>query len=277
MKKSFDAYLNSHYSQKGQEYTHTRIGDTNLSIKGGVYTVPNISEFHQKYIKHVFEDGKLEFLTEKQNIESGPLLVDFDFRYVTDIETKQHTLEHINDMINLYFQEIKLMLDIPPSVQIPVFIFEKNDVNMLDDVTKDGIHMIIGINMDRTMQIMLRQTILTKLPDIWSELPLTNTWEEVLDEGITNGTTNWQLYGSRKPGNQVYLLKYYYDLELDDENEWCLNINDVTKFELKSRFSELSAQCKKHTQFNINKEIAEEYNRFKDNTKKKKHPSLRIG
>ncbi len=269
MKKSFDAYLNSHYSQKGQEYTHTRIGDTNLSIKGGVYTVPNISEFHQKYIKHVFEDGKLEFLTEKQNIESGPLLVDFDFRYVTDIETKQHTLEHINDMINLYFQEIKLMLDIPQSVQIPVFIFEKNDVNMLDDVTKDGIHMIIGINMDRTMQIMLRQTILTKLPDIWSELPLTNTWEEVLDEGITNGTTNWQLYGSRKPGNQVYLLKYYYDLELDDENEWCLNINDVTKFELKSRFSELSAQCKKHTQFNINKEIAEEYNRFKDNTKKK--------
>ena len=85
MKKSFDAYLNSHYSQKGQEYTHTRIGDTNLSIKGGVYTVPNISEFHQKYIKHVFEDGKLEFLTEKQNIESGPLLVDFDFRYGSPI------------------------------------------------------------------------------------------------------------------------------------------------------------------------------------------------
>jgi P4 family phage/plasmid primase-like protien len=123
--------------------------------------------------------------------------------------------------------------------------------------------------MDRSMQIMLRQNILVKLPDIWSELPLTNTWEEVMDEGITNGTTNWQMYGSRKPGNQSYLLKHYYDLELDDENEWCLNINDVTKFELKSRCSELSAQYKKHAQFNINETIVDEYNRFKDSTKKK--------
>ena len=39
MKKSFDSYLNSHYSQKGQGYTHTRIGDANLSIKGGAYTI----------------------------------------------------------------------------------------------------------------------------------------------------------------------------------------------------------------------------------------------
>ena len=269
MKKSFDSYLNSHYSQKGQGHSHTRIGDANLSIKGGVYTITNISEFQQKYIKHVFEDGKFEFLTEKQNIEAGPLLVDFDFRYSTDIEVKQHTVEQVNDMVDLYFQEIKTMLNIPSSTQIPVFLFEKEDVNMLDDVTKDGIHMIIGINMDRTLQILLRQKMLEKLPDIWGDLPLQNTWEEVLDEGITNGTTNWQLYGSRKPGNQAYLLKYYYDLELDDQNEWCLNINDVKKFDLKSRFSELSAQHTKHQCFEMTETIAEEYNRAKENTKKK--------
>ncbi len=269
MKKSFESYLNSHYSQKGQGHTHTRIGDANLLIKGGVYTIANISEFQQKYVKHVFEDGKFEFLTEKQNIEIGPLVVDFDFRYSTDIEEKQHTVDQVNDMVDLYFQEIKTMLNIPSSTQIPVFLFEKEDVNMLDDVTKDGIHMIIGINMDRTLQILLRQKILEKLPDIWGDLPLQNTWEEVLDEGITNGTTNWQLYGSRKPGNQAYLLKYYYDLELDDDHEWCLNINDVKKFDLKSRFSELSAQHSKHQCFEMTETIAEEYNRVKENTKKK--------
>ena len=58
MKKSFDSYLNSHYSQKGQGHTHTRIGDANLSIKGGAYTISNMPEFYQKYVKHVFEDGK---------------------------------------------------------------------------------------------------------------------------------------------------------------------------------------------------------------------------
>jgi DNA-binding MarR family transcriptional regulator len=102
---SFDSYLYSHYSQKGQGHTHTRIGDANLSIKGGVYTIPNMPEFYQKYVKHVFEDGKFEFLTEKQHIEAGPLLIDFDFRYSTDIEEKQHTEENINDMVDLYFQD----------------------------------------------------------------------------------------------------------------------------------------------------------------------------
>ena len=269
MKKSFDSYLNTHYSQKGQGHTHTRIGDSNLSIKGGVYTITNINEFHQKYVKHVFEDRKFEFLTEKQNIESGPLLVDFDFRYPVEIEDKQHNDENINDMIDLYFQEIKEMMNIPESVKIPVFIFEKEDVNMLDEVTKDGIHMIIGIDMDRTLQILLRQKVMARLPEIWGELPIQNTWDEVLDEGITNGTTNWQLYGSRKPGNQAYILKQYYELELDSDNDWCLNIQDVTKFDLKNRFSELSAQHTKHVQFEMNEIIKPEYDRLKDNTKKR--------
>ena len=97
--------------------------------------------------------------------------------------------------------------------------------------------MIIGIDMDRTLQILLRQKVMARLPEIWGELPIQNTWDEVLDEGITNGTTNWQLYGSRKPGNQAYILKQYYELELDSDNDWCLNIQDVTKFDLKNRFS----------------------------------------
>ena len=82
MKQSFDSYLNSFYSQKGEGHTHTRIGDNALSIKGGVYTISNLTDFYTKYMKHVFEDGKFEFLTEKQHIDAGPLLVDFDFRYI---------------------------------------------------------------------------------------------------------------------------------------------------------------------------------------------------
>jgi len=262
MKQSFDSYLNSYYSQKGEGHTHTRIGDNALSVKGGVYTISNLNEFYSKYIKHVFEDSKFEFLTEKQHLDAGPLLVDFDFRYDTSIEEKQHTLEHITSMIDLYFQEISNMLNIPRSTTIPVFIFEKEDVNMLDEITKDGIHMIIGIHMDRTLQMMLRSKIMIGLKEIWEELPLQNTWDEVLDEGITRGTTNWQLYGSRKPGNQPYIFKSYYDLELI-EDAWCLNINDVRKFDLKLRFNELTAQYLRHQQFEMSDAIKDEYEQFK--------------
>jgi len=262
MKQSFDNYLNSLYSQKGQGHTHTRIGDNSLSIKGGVYTVSNLTEFYSKYIKHVFEDGKYEFLTEKQHIDAGPVLVDFDFRYNTTIEEKQHTEEMITDMVDIYFQEIKRMLEIPNSATIPVFIFEKDDVNMLDSVTKDGIHMIIGIHMERNLQMLLRSKMVPRLKEIWDALPLQNTWDEVVDEGITKGTTNWQLYGSRKPGNQSYSLKYYYELELIND-EWCLNVNDVTKFDLKTRFPELTAQYTQHKTFNMLETIRQEYEQIK--------------
>ena len=95
MKQTFDSYLNSNYSNKGQEHTHTRIGDSALNIKGGVYTVSDLTEFYSKYIKHVFDNGKFEFLTEKQQLEAGPIAVDFDFRYDVSIEEKQHTSDQL--------------------------------------------------------------------------------------------------------------------------------------------------------------------------------------
>ncbi len=275
MKQSFDSYLNSFYSQKGQGHTHTRIGDNALNVKGGVYSVSNLPEFYSKYIKHVFDDGKFEFLTEKQHMDAGPLLVDFDFRYDVSVEEKQHTTDHINDMVDSYFQEIKTIMDIPESTSIPVFIFEKENVNMLDEITKDGIHMIIGIHMDRNLQILLRSKMLASLKEIWSELPLQNSWDEVLDEGITKGTVNWQLYGSRKPGNQQYVLRQYYDLEFQDDN-WCLNINDVKKFDLKQRFPELSAQYTQHQTFEMSEDIREEYEQIKQSKKNNRKNKLKI-
>ena len=269
MKQSFETYLKSNYSKKGEGFTHTRIGDKELNISAGCYTINNIDDFYAKYIKHVFHDGKFEFLTEKQNRDIGPIMLDFDFRYSTDIDEKQHTEENITDVVNLYFQEISDILQIPCNTDIPVFVFEKENVNMLDNITKDGIHMIIGIHMDRTLQILLRNRIIKKISDIWSDLPLQNTWDEVFDEGVTQGTVNWQLYGSRKPGNENYLLKHNYDLNLNDDNEWSLTINNVKHFDLNKNFKLLSAQYDKHQSFEMNDSIIAEYEASKQKKKSK--------
>ena len=106
MKQSFDVYLKSHYSQKGEGFTHTRIGDNNLNIKAGSYTLDDLDEFYAKYYKHVFQDGKFEFLTEKQNREIGPIMLDFDFRYSTDVEEKQHTEEQQMYQTSITFQTL---------------------------------------------------------------------------------------------------------------------------------------------------------------------------
>mgnify|MGYP003999928729 CR=1 FL=1 len=276
MKKSFESYLNSVYSKKGQGYTHTRIGDNELSIKGGSYTICNLSEFYKKYIKHVFEDGKYEFLTEKQHTDSGPLLVDFDFRYDPSTDDRQHNIDDIMNIIQLYLQEIREILSVKEGVEFPVFIFEKETVNMLDNVTKDGIHMIIGIDMLRELQIILRENVMSNLKTVLEDLPLTNTIDEVLDEGITKGTTNWQLYGSRKPGNEAYMLKHHFVISMDDSEEWNIETQDIGTFDLKNNFKLLTAQYKGHVCFEMTEQVKSSYEKKKQSKKKKSSTKLKL-
>jgi P4 family phage/plasmid primase-like protien len=244
---TYEQFMKHHASKPGEAYTHTRIGDKTQNIHGGVYTIPPaiLPVFWKKYYSHVFENGKLEHLTEKQNTEKGVVVVDFDFRYDTSITKRQHSKEHVLDMIQSYIQTLETLVELPNDVQIPIYIFEKNDVNPQEDVTKDGIHMMIGAYVERPIQRMLRARMLKELPQIWTDLPVTNSWNDVLDEGISRGHTNWQLYGSRKPSHAAYMLKYHFVMMHDpddDEGAWMCQEEKTSKFNVKENFAKLSVQ-----------------------------------
>ena len=246
-----------------KEITHTRIGSPELSIYGGSFNISaeELPLFYKLYYEHVFVKGRKEYLTEKQLNGAGPLLVDFDFRYDISVTKRQHTQEHIQDMIQLYLEELKEFFVFEESKPFPIFVMEKPTVNRVVDknLTKDGIHMIIGIQMDNTLQLMLRERILKKLSDVW-ELPLTNGWEDVLDEGISKGCVNWQMYGSQKPGHDAYKLSYFLTAEIDkQDNEFMTIPKNVKEFELSKDICLLSAQYDKHAHFEINPKIAAEY------------------
>jgi P4 family phage/plasmid primase-like protien len=212
--KNLENYLRTHNAVKGEGFTHTRIGDKALNIYGGSYKI-NDSEwknYMELYYQNVFVGGHPEYLTEKQLIENGPILIDIDLRYDTAITSKQHTKDHIIDAVMLYAEKIKLLLDITDGSRIDVFVMEKNDVNTLENKTKDGIHIIIGVQMHKALQVLLRKKVLPELKNIWDDLPITNDWEDVLDEGVTKGFVNWQMYGSRKPAHQAYMIKYHFEL-----------------------------------------------------------------
>ena len=175
-------------SKQNIQQTHTRIGNQELNIYGGSYYIDNeeLPTFRRLYYEHVFVKNRKEYLTEKQLDENGPILVDFDFRYDFSVTKRLHTQEHIQDMIQLYLEELKEILVFEENKSFPIFIMEKPSVNRVVDkqITKDGVHMIIGIQMDRTLQMILRDRIIAQIGDVW-ELPLTNDWNEVLDEGIS--------------------------------------------------------------------------------------------
>ena len=93
---SLDNFLKTVNNKSGEQHTHTKIGDKKMDIQGGSYHIPmdKLDDFYRVYKKHVFQEGKYAFLTEKQ-LEEGPILIDVDFRYTCDVETKQHNLNHI--------------------------------------------------------------------------------------------------------------------------------------------------------------------------------------
>ena len=283
----FEKYIRGKIIPKGSNinYTNTRIGDKNKNIYGGTYFIDDndYELFMNKYYAHLFQEGNKEYLTEKQLIEDGPILLDIDLRYSYDVTEKQHTEEHIIDLITEYMEHCsKNLLDDVDDRDIEVYVTEKKDVNRVNEpnkkLTKDGVHILIGLALNKKYQVYNREKIIPEIERIWSDLPLENTFEDVFDKGIVEGSVNWQMYGSRKPNHKSYLLKYHYTLNYDvNDEEWKFEKNDIEKFDLKKNIYKLSARYNKHPSFPIKKTIEEELKNFNvrsNKSKKRKITSL---
>ena len=266
-------HSNSKTSVNQKTTTHTRIGSQDLNIYPGAYSIEQgeMKIFRKLYYEHIFVKNRKEYLTEKQLNGNGPIAIDFDFRYAYNVTERIHTTEHIEDMVSLYLEELKEIFVFEENKSFPIFIMEKPNVNRVAEkqITKDGIHMIIGIQMDHILQIILREKILSQIGGVW-ELPLTNTWEDVLDVGISKGCTNWQMYGSQKPGHEAYKLTYYLTAELNPEdNNWLTTAKSIKDLDLSKNLDLLSVQYDNHVKFEINPKIKEEYSkRLEANSKK---------
>ena len=277
--KDLSDFLAKHSAKNEKDKTtHTRIRDNNLNIYGGSYSIPkeDLPTFFELYYDNVFVKKRKEYLTERQLKEDGPMAVDFDFRYDWTIDKRQHTKENIQDMIILYLEELKEYFIFQENKPFDIFIFEKPNVNRLEDksMTKDGIHMIIGLQVDHIIQMMIREKMLTKLGDVW-ELPFNEdcTWDKVLDSGISKGITNWQLFGSRKPGNEAYELTYHFSIDYDsNDGEFMMNEKNVEYFDLKKNFIKLSVQNDNNPKFVLKPNMVALYNKQKETkvTKPKK-------
>ena len=149
-----------------------------------------------------------------------------DFRYPLEVEERQHSKDHVIDFIQMAMEGLCDIYQSVESKHIQFYIFEKDNVNICEDknVTKDGIHIILNISTDFATKMILRDYLIENIGEIW-DLELKNTWEEVIDEGVMKGHSNWQLYGSQKPGHECYKLKYIFDSYHDETN--MLHIDEI--------------------------------------------------
>lgn len=265
----FDEYLKTfQYNTKiSSDITHTRIGSKELNVYGGAYHVSDDkrNEFYQKYYEHVFVKHRQEYLTEKQLIADGPILVDLDLHYDASVDSRLHTKNHITDLVMLYAESISKLVKVENNATIDVFVLEKPNVNVLDIKTKDGIHLIICVSMHKALQVILREMVKEEIKTMWEELPIINTWDGVLDEGVTCGHSNWQMYGSRKPGHKAYELTIHYKIIYNQMlNQWDMEEYEVSEFNLMDNLHLLSAQYNQHKSFEVKEELKEAYEKKVD-------------
>ena len=260
--KNFNDFLKKHSkSNKSSDTdsssspTHTRIGEKELNIHGGSYIISHNEweTFMNLYWNDIVEKNKTEYLTEKQlSTEMSPIAIDLDLHFDYNVNERFYSRDHIDDLVDVYLAELKEMFCFDENTTFPIFIFEKSKVNRVQEkqITKDGIHMIIGLQMKHDVQEILRKNVIPKVKEIWGDFPIINKWEDVFDEGITKGYTNWQLYGSCKPYHEPYKLTSVYEISYDeDDGELINNRGDPNKYLTSEKFPMLSVRYPNHIGF----------------------------
>lgn len=254
----FNQYIHSNFSaKKGDKITHTRITDKALGIYGGSYSIPDdkYEEFMEMYFNWVFVAGNDEYMTEKQLLDKGPIYIDLDFKYDNAITSRQHTKEHNIDIVMRYMDAVRELIHIDDT-PIDVYIMEKDKVNCLEDKTKDGIHILINLNMEIELRIELRKRVIANKLQELLDLPLTNAFEDVLDEGITKGFVNTQMIGSMKPAHQPYKVVQHLIVKLENGYFEC---EDKSKsFKLQEHLFNLSTRYADRPYFQAKQGLLEE-------------------
>ena len=246
--RTLPAFLRFHKIKKdgnNKPSTHTRIGGkdkNNEIIYGGNYHIPEegMDKFYELYHKHVFEQGNEEYLTETRDLENGgTLLVDIDMRLSKETTERIFDDEDKLSIIELYCEAIKELFDFKEETEVPVYLFQKDNIVVQEDKeTKDGLHLVFGIQMKHTVQMLLRDVVMKKEEEmqLFGEegLMCVNDSKDIFDECISSGRNNWQVWGSRKPGCEAYKLKNKYILHFMPDNEpYSLEMDSIDNINIK--------------------------------------------
>lgn len=198
-------FLTAHKSKKGGLYTHTR-------ISGGMYNIPDdkLPLFYELYHKDVILANKPDTLTEKQP-DNGLIYIDLDFKYAE--LGRHHNMDFIEDVLMEYTNIIKKYIKFENQDQFECYVMERKEPYFNGSKNKDGLHIVFTVGCNNSIKLQMREDAIKNI-DL-SSLPLTNSANDVFDEGIMKGTTNLQLFGSVKPECKQYEIilsqKYVFD------------------------------------------------------------------
>lgn len=209
MADEFRKFLYQFRCEKGQQYTHTSIGNPKVSLH-----VPKdrLSDFHDGYRRAMVKKIPLH-LTEKPT-DPSPMRADLDFRFSMGQGGLQrcYKKEHVERILREYFEILASYVEAPETAW-KAYIMEKSGPTEHHGKIKDGIHIVWPyLPLTHHFQHLVRKKMLDNAPTIFSGLPLCNTYENIIDQAIID-KNNWQMYGSQKPESEAYGVTYIYTFD----------------------------------------------------------------
>lgn len=212
---SFHAFIQNYRTVKASAFTHTSM----MSPIASFYIPgPDEEKFLKLYNEALERNEKLH-MTEKHR-DISPILIDLDFRYPNEktFLQRQYSMDSIKSLIKVYLEEVSQYVD---ESKFEVYIMEKSKPIQYEkkNVIKDGVHIVIpNIVTNLSLQLMLREQLLSKLSFIEEEAKCINKIDDIVDKAVID-KNNWMMYGSCKPYNEPYLITNHITFNINDDNE----------------------------------------------------------
>lgn len=201
------SFLNEPSRKSSTNWTHT-------SLAGGKWfiTEDDLPKFYELYTEVLECGGEKLYMTERST-DVGPLRIDFDFIYDenTNVTKHLHTQEQVTEFCQMYMKTIAEQLNVPEEVELYIMEKKKPTHDSKKQRIKSGIHIVVpGVCTHKYIEQSVRRTLLPHMEQIFTGLPLNDTWEKVYDEQVLNRSQPWTMYGSRKndPNSLPYLISY---------------------------------------------------------------------
>ena len=218
--------------QKGSEFTHTSIYDPMASY----YISPDKTETFFKLYNEAVLKGADMYMTEKHR-DIGPVVVDLDFRFPYndgDEVVRKYKDEDIIKIVKLYASVLSEFVEDQNTFKL--YVMEKPSPVLFKGLIKDGVHIVIPDVVTRPVfQHMIRERLLEPIQEALKDLGLSNPITDVVDEAVIE-RNNWQMYGSKKPHLEKYVVTQIYEFNKTsgDITTQNVTINDPEHVEILS-------------------------------------------
>jgi len=183
------------------------------------YNITDIPTFYTN-LYNSLDDNNKEYLTQKTK-EYGPIISDIDIYYQDSTITKIYPPEFVTTISQIYINVVKKYVNTDEN-NIQVFILEKDHVPFINNLYKDGIHLMMPyICLTQENQYFIRERVIEEVAklNIFDNRNLDRIFDKIV---IKN---SWTVYGCYNQNNCKYELTKIYDNNL--------NLVDITQYTLK--------------------------------------------